>query len=117
MSSVTVEAEKKAILRNIKSLESAENRKDVEGILELITDDFILVHKDTRREGIDSVRELLEKNIQGYKQKRHVPLRVEVSSDMAWLYGYETDEIKKEYYLMIFRKVDGVWKQAAVCVA
>ena len=117
MSSVTVEAEKKAILRNIKNLESAENRKDVEGILELITDDFILVHRETRREGIEEVRELLEKHIDGYKQKQQVPLRVEVSSDMAWLYGYEIEENgRKEYYLMTFRKVNGVWKQAAVCV-
>ena len=117
MSSITVEAEKKAILRNIKSLESAENHKDVEGILELITDDFILVHRETRREGIENVRELLEKHIHGYKQKQHVPLRVEVSSDMAWVYGYEADEKdKKEYYLMTFKKTDGLWKQAAVCV-
>ena len=117
MSSINVEAEKKAILRSIKNLESDENRKDVEGILELIVDDFILVHRETRREGINDVRELLEKHIDGYKQKQHVPLRVEVSLDMAWLFGYEVDESgRKEYYLMTFRKVDGVWKQAAVCV-
>ena len=117
MSSINVEAEKKAILRSIKNLESAENRKDVKGILELIADDFILVHRETRREGINDVRTLLEKHIDGYKQKQHVPLRVEVSSDMAWVFGYEVDATgRREYYLMTFRKVDGVWKQAAVCV-
>ena len=115
---VDIEAEKKEILHSISDLESAENNKDIEGILGLITEDFILVHRETRREGIENVRELLETHIHRYKQKQHVPLRVEVSSDMTWLFGYEVDDRdRKEYYLMTFRKVDGVWKQAAVCVA
>ena len=70
MSSINVEMEKKAILRNINELESAENSKDVEGILGLITEDFILVHRQTKCEGKENVRELLEIYIQNYKQKQ-----------------------------------------------
>jgi ketosteroid isomerase-like protein len=48
---VDVEAEKKAVLRAIEALETAENRKDIEGILALLTEDFVFVSRRGRIEG------------------------------------------------------------------
>jgi uncharacterized protein (TIGR02246 family) len=127
MRTVDIEAEKKEILRNIEELESAENRKDLEGILELMTDDLLFISRSGRYEGKKEFRELLERLFQAYISSKHEPLRVEVSpsGDMAWLHGYditrrESDEGIFETsgdYLVTFRKVKGKWKQVAVCLA
>ena len=127
MSSVDVEAEKREILGKIRELESAENRKDVEGILDLITDDFILVHHSAKYVGKANIREWLERNIETYVSTKYEPAHIEVSSsgNMAWLMGSEInkrirDQVvieRKENHMIIFRKVDGEWKQAAVQVA
>ena len=124
---VDIKAEKKEILRNIEELESAENRKDIEGILELVTEDFVLVYKGAKTEGSTSVRKWLERNVPNLVSSKRVPLRVEVSSsgDMAWLLGYEINknmrhgEIveKREDNLIIFRKVEGKWKQVVVSIS
>ncbi len=122
-----IEAEKKEILRNMEELEAAENRKDIEGIMELATDDLVIISRSGRYEGKEELRELLERLFQTYISSKHVPLRVEVSSscDMAWLHGYDiTKRVRDEGiietggdYLVTFRKVDGTWKQVAVCIS
>ncbi len=127
MKTVDIEAEKKEILRHMEELEAAENRKDLEGILELLTEDFVFVQRSAKYEGIVSTREWLERLFQTYISSKHVPLRVEVSSsgDMAWLLGYEINERERNGgivetrgdYLVTFRKVEGKWKQVAVCLA
>ncbi|MFX0208913.1 MAG: YybH family protein [Candidatus Hodarchaeota archaeon] len=127
MKTVDIEAEKKEILRHMEELEAAENRKDLEGILELLTEDFVFVQRSAKYEGIVSTREWLERLFQTYISSKHVPLRVEVSSsgDMAWLLGYEINERERNEgivetrgdYLVTFRKVEGKWKQVAVCLA
>jgi ketosteroid isomerase-like protein len=127
MTTVDIEAEKKEILRNIEELESAENRRDIEGILELNTDDLVIMSKGGRYEGKEELRELLERLFQTYISGKHVPLRVEVSSsgDMAWLHGYDVTKRERDEgivetggdYLVTFRKVEGKWKQVAVCIA
>jgi ketosteroid isomerase-like protein len=127
MTTVDIEAEKKEILRNIEELESAENRKDIERILELATDDLVIMSRSGRYEGKEELRELLERLFQTYISSKHVPLRVEVSpsGDMAWLHGYDITKRKRDEgivetggdYLVTFRKVEGKWKQVAVCLA
>ena len=127
MKTVDIEAEKKEILRNIEELEAAENRKDIEGILELITEDFVFVQRSAKYEGKEAVREMAKRLFQTYISSKHVPLRVEVSSsgDMAWLLGYETGKRERDEgivetrgdYIVTFRKVEGIWKQVAVCLA
>ena len=124
---VDIEAEKKEILRNIEELEAAENRNDIEGILELVTEDIVIVLRSAKYEGKEEMREVLERLFQTYISSKHVPLRVEVSSsgDMAWLLGSDiTKRVRDEGivetggdYLVTFRKVDGTWKQVAVCIA
>lgn len=123
---VDIKAEKEEILRMMKVLEAAENRKDIEGILELLTEDFVFVLRSAKYEGIASIREMLERSVQDFISSEHVPLRVEVSSsgDMAWLLGYEINKREmdegivetRQNYLVTFRKVEGKWKQVAVCV-
>ncbi|MFQ5911307.1 MAG: nuclear transport factor 2 family protein [Thermoplasmata archaeon] len=124
---VDIEVEKEEILRMIKALGAAENRKDIEGILKLLAEDFVFVQRGAKYEGIASMREMLETAVEGFVSSEHVPLRVEVSPSgvMAWLLGYEITKREgdegivktKTDYLVTFRKVEGKWKQVAVCLA
>ena len=126
MKTVDIEAEKKEILRNIEELEAAENRKDIEGILELLAEDFVFVYRNAKIEGKEDTGEMLKESVKDFVSSKHVPLRVEVSSsgDVAWLFEYELNERArgegvvetKQYALVTFRKVEGKWKQVAVCV-
>ena len=126
MSSVDVEAEKKEILHTFEEFESAEKRKDIEGILELVTEDFVLVSHRGKYEGREAIGELLKESMKTLVSIVHVPVRVEVSSsgDMAWLLGHETSKRERDGgireasgdYIMAFRKVKGEWKQVAVCI-
>jgi ketosteroid isomerase-like protein len=125
MKTEDIEAEKKEILRHVEEYEAAENRKDIEGILELLTEDCVVVLRSAKYEGIASTREWLE-GIPDFISSKHVPLRVEVSSsgDMAWLLGHEIFRREKDEgivetrgnYLITLRKVDGKWKAVAICV-
>jgi ketosteroid isomerase-like protein len=127
MNIVDIETEKEEILRNIQELESAENRKDIEGMLQLAADDFVFVYRDAKIEGKADAGEMLNESAKNFLSSKHVALRVEVSvsGDMAWLLGYELNDRAadggvvetKQYYVITFRKVDGKWKQVAVCVA
>ena len=126
MSRVDIETEKKEILRNMEELEAAENRKDIEGILALLAEDFVFVSRHGKIEGREATRKMLKEAVKNYISSEHVPVRVEVSSsgDMAWLLGYEVNRRKrdegvietKQRYLVTFRKVKGRWKQVVVCL-
>jgi len=123
---VDVEAEKRKILHHIEEFEDAYNRKDIENILEFATDKFLLMSPRGKYEGKEAVGDRLKESMKTIISTKHVPDRVEVSTlgDMAWLLGHETN--KREIdgnireashdYLMVFRKVNGEWKQDAVCV-
>ncbi len=127
MTTMDIETEKKEILHTFREFESAENRKDVEGILEFVTKDSVIVLRSAKYEGIVSIKEWLERSFLTFISSKHVPLRVEVSSsgDMAWLLGHETSKRERDEgivetsgdYLVTFRKVEGKWKQVAVCIA
>jgi ketosteroid isomerase-like protein len=123
---VDVDAEKRKILQHIEDFEDAYNRKDIEGILECTTENFLLMSHRGKYEGRETVGDRLKESMKTFVSAKHVPVRVEVSSlgDMAWLLGHETN--KREIdgnireasadYLMVFRKVNGKWKQDAVCL-
>ncbi|UCH02802.1 MAG: nuclear transport factor 2 family protein [Candidatus Bathyarchaeota archaeon] len=127
MKTVDIEAEKKEILRHIEELEAAENRKDIEGILKLVAEDFVFMYRNSKIEGKEDTREMLKESVKNFISSKHVPLRVEVSSsgDMAWYLGYEINERErdegivetKQNALATFRKVESKWKQVAVCIA
>jgi ketosteroid isomerase-like protein len=127
MNTVDIEPEKKEIMRAMEELETAENRKDIEGILDLIAEDIVFVNRDSMIEGKQETEEMLRKAAENYISSKHIPLRIEVSSsgDMAWLLGYELNKREgsegivetKQSYILTFRKVEGKWKQGAVCIA
>lgn len=111
----------------MKDLEAAENRKDIEGILDLVVDDFVFVSADIVLEGKADIRAMLIEAAKNYISSMHIPVRIEVSSsgDLAWLLGYELNKRQrregiidtKQYYMITFKKVDKSWKQVAVCIA
>jgi ketosteroid isomerase-like protein len=109
-----------------KVVEAAENRKDIEEILEWFTEDSVCLVRGGKYEGIESIREWLERGYRVLISSKHVPLRVEVSSsgDMAWIMGYATVKSERdegiveirEDYLQTLRKVEDIWKTVALCV-
>jgi len=128
MNKVNIESEKKEILRFIEELVAAEKRKDIEGVLKMFADDFVIIYKqDVKIEGKTAITELIKKTIKKFIDAKQIPLRVEVSSsgDMAWLLAYEIFKSEKQEgifeekipYMMAFRKEDGKWKGVAVCEA
>jgi ketosteroid isomerase-like protein len=106
--------------------EDLENERDVDGIMELMTEDSVFVSHSFKYEGKENIREWLKGNLRTFVSSKHVPLRVEVSSsgDMAWLLGYETGKRVRDEgivetrgdYIVTFRKVEGKWKTVAVCL-
>ncbi len=127
MSAVNMDIEKEEVVRHIQELETAENRKDIQGILELLTEDCAFVYRENKFEGKQGFEDMLRGSVTDFISSKHVPVRVEVSSsgDMAWLFGYELNQRNrdegnvetKQYYLITFRKVDGKWKEVMVCLA
>lgn len=127
MKSTQQEIEIQAITRNLEELEIAENRKSIEEILYLVTDDFMIVFHDRVISGKADLAAMLQESIKNFISSKHVPSRIEVASscDLAWLFGYELNQRAKgseivetkQFYIITFRKEGGTWKQSAVCVA
>ncbi len=127
MNAVNMDNEKEEVVRHIHELETAENRKDIQGILELLTEDCVFVYRENKFAGKQGFEDMLRGSVTDFISSKHVPVRVEVSSsgDMAWLFGYELNQRNrdegnvetKQYYLITFRKVDGKWKEVMVCLA
>jgi ketosteroid isomerase-like protein len=127
MAILDTEPDASGILSNLRELEAAENRKDIPSILGLLTDDFVFLHGDTSTEGKQDTGNMLELAARNYVSSKHIPLHVEVarSGEVGWLIGYELNLREeegavvetKQYYLIAYRKVEGEWKQAAVCLA
>jgi ketosteroid isomerase-like protein len=126
MKTVDIEAEKKELLRGMKVYEDLENERDLDGIMELMTEDSVFVSRSFKHEGKENIREWFKGNLRTVVSSKHVPLRVEVSSsgDMAWLLGHETGKRVRDEgiveisgdYMMVLRKVEGKWKSVAVCL-
>ena len=127
MNAVNIGNEKIDVVRHIHELETAENRKDIQAILELLTEDCVFVYRESKFEGKQGFEDMLRGSVTNFISSKHVPVRVEVSSsgDMAWLFGYELNQRNREeaivetmqYYLITFRKVEGKWKEVMVCLA
>jgi ketosteroid isomerase-like protein len=123
---VNIESEKKKILSILDEFTATAIRKDVEGRMELLADDFVIIFgKFQVIEGKGAFREVVRKTIENYVDARYVPLRVEVSSsgDLAWLLAYEIAKYKKQEgiveiktpFMWSFKKEDGKWKIVASC--
>jgi len=125
---VDIEAEKKEIERTIGEITAAENRKDVETILELVTDDAVFQKPSTPQiQGREAWREDYEKVFATLASSSIRTLHIEVSSsgDMAWDYGHYISTYKTREgtvtttgkYLATWRKIDDKWKTAAVSIS
>jgi ketosteroid isomerase-like protein len=126
MCATDTETAEREILSHMEELEAAENRKDIEGILRLLADDFVFVSRHGLTEGKESTGKMLRRAATDYVSSKHVPLRVQVSAsgDMAWLLGYEVNERERDegivettqFYVLILKKVEGIWQEVAVCL-
>ena len=127
MKTVDVEAEKREIDRLTDEAFAAEDRKDLEKMLESLADDVILqVPGMPQIQGIRALREFYKAFLPTFDSMKGGPRHIEVSSsgDMAWQYGsfstgYKKPEgtiMEKGKYLAIWKKVDGKWKWAAYSV-
>jgi uncharacterized protein (TIGR02246 family) len=125
---VNVEAEKIEIERMIKTVEAAENRKDLDAMFEHLTDDAILQKCGAPQiQGLDAWREDYEKFFETFISTSITSLGIEVSlsGDMAWDYGVFVSEFEgsdgrakaEGKYLGVYKKVDGKWKGAAVSIS
>ncbi len=127
MNVVNIDKEKEDLVCHIQQLETAENRKDIPAILELLVEDCAFVYRENTYEGKQGFDEMLRGSVTNFTSSKHIPVRVEVSSsgDMAWLFGCEINQRDsggaivetKQYYLVTFRKVEGIWKEVMVCLA
>lgn len=128
MKTVDVEAEKREIDRLTDEAFAAEDRKDLEKMLEGVADDAILqVPNMPQIQGIKALREFYKAFLPTFDSMKGGPRHIEVSSsgDMAWQYGSFSTGYKKPEgtvtdkgkYLMIWKKVDGKWKTVAFSVS
>ena len=122
---VDVEKEKKAIEKLVKNAFEAENRHDLEELLNFFADDVIIQACNAPQfQGIAALREFyvgfLPTIVSIIGDTNHV--EVSASGDMAWDCGYNKAEYKgpegnfedQGKYLATYKKVVGKWKCAAI---
>ena len=125
---IDIQAEKLEIARMIKRVEAAENRHDVDAMLEDMIDDPLLhLCGFPPVKGQDAVRKLYHGFFETFVSTNITSQQIHVSSsgEMAWDYGVYVNEyegpdgrIKEEgKYLGVYHKVDGTWKGAAFCIS
>jgi ketosteroid isomerase-like protein len=66
MTTVNIEAEKEEILHNLEELEAAENRKDIERVLKLVTEDFVFMYRNSKIEGKEDAGEMLKESVKNF---------------------------------------------------
>jgi uncharacterized protein (TIGR02246 family) len=124
---INIQADKLEIEQTIKRVEAAENRHDVDAMLEEMIDDPLLhVCGVPPVKGRDAVRQLYRMFFETFVSTNIASQQIYISSsgDMAWEYGTYVNQFEgpggrsKEEgkYLGIYQKVDGNWKGAAFCI-
>jgi ketosteroid isomerase-like protein len=122
-----IQTEKFEIEQLIKRVEAAENKHDVDAMLEDMTDDPLLhICGVPPVMGQDAVRQLYHEFFKAFVSTNITSQQIYVSSsgDMAWEYGSYINELQgpdgriKEVgkYIGIYHKVDGKWKGAVYCI-
>lgn len=125
---VDVEAEKQLLARHVQEWFEAENRKDVDGVMKFIAEDYILQPPNMPQiVGREAYRKFLVEFLQSFEIRgvvsvSGVPTRIEVSAagDLAYYIGTSRAVLKgpegrarEGKYLLVWKKIDGEWK----CVA
>ena len=122
---VDIEAEKKAIKEAVKIAFEAEDKKDLEKLLDLFADDVVVQAPNMPQfQGKDAVRDFYKGFLPTIVTIKGESSHVEVSSsgDMAWDVGYNKAEYKgpegnfkdQGKYFATWRKVNGKWKCSAI---
>jgi uncharacterized protein (TIGR02246 family) len=125
---IELEMEKSEIERQMKAMEAAENRHDLDAMLEMMTKDVIVQLPGVPMiQGLDAVRQMYEGVFQVFISTTLTSLCVHVatSGEMAWQYGTHVNELKTPEgriaqpgkWLCVFQKIDGEWKTAAACIS
>jgi ketosteroid isomerase-like protein len=124
---VNIQADKLEIEKMVKRVEAAENRHNVDTMLEEMIDDplFHLCGVPPVK-GQDAVRQLYRAFFETFVSTSITSQQIHISSsgEMAWDYGVYVNEyqgsdgrIKEEgKYIGIYHKVDGKWKGACFCI-
>ena len=122
-----IQTEKDEIKRLIERVEAAENRHDVEAMLDRMIDEPLLhLCGMPPVQGQDAVRELYGGFFQVFVSTVITPQQIHVapSGEMAWDQGAYVNTLKgpdgqvreEGKYLGIYHKVDGKWKGAVFCI-
>jgi uncharacterized protein (TIGR02246 family) len=125
---INIEAEKAAIEQLMKTIEAAENRKDLSAMLEAMMEDAILqLCGAPLIQGHAALRHVYEELFKVFVSTNITTLGTEVSAsgDMAWQYGTHVNELEGPdgrikqagKWLSVLRKVDGKWKTAAISIS
>jgi uncharacterized protein (TIGR02246 family) len=124
---IDIQVEKVEIERVIKRVEAAENRHDVEAMLEdMIEDPLLHLCGLPPVQGQEAVRQLYHELFQVFVSTDITPQQIHVSpsGEMAWDQGSYVNTLKgpdgqiqeEGKYLGVYHKVDGRWKGAVFCI-
>lgn len=122
---VDIEAEKKALREIIDMAFKAEDKKDMETLLDFFADDVIVQGPGMPQfKGLKALREFYEGFFKTLVTIKGESTYLEISSsgDMAWDVGYNKAEYKgpegnfkdQGKYFASYKKVNGKWKCAAI---
>ncbi len=125
---IDLETEKAEIERQMKMMEAAENRYDLDAMLEMMTEDVIVQLTGAPMiQGLYAVRQMYAGFFQVFISTTLTSLGVHVatSGEMAWQYGTHANLIKTPEgkisqtgkWLCVFQKEEGKWKTAAVHIS
>jgi ketosteroid isomerase-like protein len=123
-----IELEKHQLAQVSRQIEDAQNRKDVDAILALITQDAMLIRpKSPTIQGMEAWRKDYERYFMTAISETITTFSVEIApaGGMAWEYGMyqgttETSDGPVSYlgrYVTIYRKIAGEWKVALVSLS
>ncbi len=124
---VDIQAEKIEIERVLKRVEAAENRHDVDAMLEdMIADPLLHLCGVPPVQGQEAVRQLYHGFFEIFVSTNITSQQIHVSAsgDMAWDQGDYVNEYKgpdghtmeEGKYLGVYHKVEGKWKAAVFCI-
>jgi ketosteroid isomerase-like protein len=124
---INIQAEKLEIKQLVKRVEVAENRHDIDAMLEeMIADPLLHVCGVPPVKGPDAVRQLYRVFFETFVSTNLASQQIYISSsgDMAWETGSYVNQFEspngrieeKGKYLGVYHKVDGKWKGAAFCI-
>ncbi len=122
---VDIEAEKNAIQEAVRIAFEAEDKKDLEKLLDFFADDVVgQAANSPQFQGKDALREFYKGYLPTIVSIKGEFSHVEVSSsgDMAWDVGYNRAEtigpegnVKDQgKYFAVYKKVNGKWKCSAI---